>query len=140
MTPPSAASTTSRDAVADRATSQADLLNRLIPALCRYSTARARRAKDGRHYGREDQGFQISSSASAAPALSQIAGDVLGSGGASAARCGSTVFIAKELFGVPPSGRHVWWTGMPIFTFQGTKVRDLFVLGDIHGLISRLKD
>ncbi len=49
-------------------------------------------------------------------------------------------FHRKEFFGVPPSGRHVWWTGMPIFTFQGTKVRDLFVLGDIHGLISRLKD
>ena len=46
----------------------------------------------------------------------------------------------KELFGVPASGRHVWWTGMPIFTFEGTKVRDLFVLGDIHGLIDRLKD
>jgi predicted ester cyclase len=45
----------------------------------------------------------------------------------------------KELFGVPPSGRHVWWTGMPIFTFDGAKVRDLFVLGDIHGLIGRLK-
>ena len=45
----------------------------------------------------------------------------------------------KELFGVPPSGRHVWWTGMPIFTFDGAKVRDLFVLGDIHGLIARLK-
>ena len=45
----------------------------------------------------------------------------------------------KELFGVPPSGRHVWWTGMPIFTFEGAKVRDLFVLGDIHGLIARLK-
>ena len=39
---------------------------------------------------------------------------------------------------VPPSGRHVWWTGVPIFTFEGTKVRDLFVLGDIHGLIGRL--
>jgi predicted ester cyclase len=49
-------------------------------------------------------------------------------------------FHRKELFGVPPSGRHVWWTGMPIFTFEGAKVRDLFVLGDIHGLISRLKD
>jgi hypothetical protein len=48
-------------------------------------------------------------------------------------------FHRKELFGVPPSGRHGWWTGMPIFTFQGTKVRDLFVL-DIHGLITRLKD
>ena len=48
-------------------------------------------------------------------------------------------FHRGELFGVPPSGRHVWWTGMPIFTFEGDKVRDLFVLGDIHGLISRLK-
>jgi len=45
----------------------------------------------------------------------------------------------KELFGVPPTGRHVWWTGMPIFTFEGAKVRDLYVLGDIHGLIGRLK-
>ncbi len=45
----------------------------------------------------------------------------------------------KELFGVPPSGRHVWWTGMPIFTFEGAKVRDLYVLGDIYGLIARLK-
>jgi len=45
----------------------------------------------------------------------------------------------KELFGVAPSGRHVWWTGMPIFTFDGVKVRDLYVLGDIHGLIGRLK-
>jgi predicted ester cyclase len=48
-------------------------------------------------------------------------------------------FHRKELFGVPPSGRHVWWTGMPIFTFEGRKVRDLYVLGDIHGLIARLK-
>ena len=44
-----------------------------------------------------------------------------------------------ELFGVAPSGRHVWWTGMPIFTFDGQKVRDLYVLGDIYGLIARLK-
>ncbi len=44
-----------------------------------------------------------------------------------------------ELFGVAPTGRHVWWTGMPIFTFDGAKVRDLYVLGDIHGLIARLK-
>jgi predicted ester cyclase len=49
-------------------------------------------------------------------------------------------FHRRELFGVPPSGRHVWWIGMPIFTFEGAKVRDLFVLGDIDGLTSRLKD
>ena len=45
----------------------------------------------------------------------------------------------KELFGVAPSGRHVWLIGMPIFTFDGLKVRDLYVLGDIYGLIARLK-
>ena len=45
-----------------------------------------------------------------------------------------------ELFGVKPSGKHVWWTGMPIFTFEGDKVRDLYVLGDIYGLIARLKE
>ena len=45
----------------------------------------------------------------------------------------------REIFGVKPSGRHVWWIGMPIFTFEGAKVRDLYVLGDIYGLIERLK-
>jgi len=44
-----------------------------------------------------------------------------------------------ELFGVPPTGKHVWWIGMPIFTFDGARVRDLYVLGDIYGLIDRLK-
>jgi hypothetical protein len=28
---------------------------------------------------------------------------------------------------------------MPIFTFEGRKVKDLFVLGDLQGLIERLK-
>jgi predicted ester cyclase len=49
-------------------------------------------------------------------------------------------FHRRELFGIAPSGRHVWWIGMPIFTFEGDKVRDLYVLGDIYGLIGRLKD
>ena len=33
----------------------------------------------------------------------------------------------REMFGVLPSGKHkhdVWWTGIPIFTFDGGKVRD----------------
>ena len=48
-------------------------------------------------------------------------------------------FHRREMFGVAPSGRHVWWTGMPIFTFEGSKVRDLYVLGDIYGLIERMR-
>ena len=45
----------------------------------------------------------------------------------------------RELLGVQPSGRHVWWYGMPVFTFDGSLVRDLWVLGDIHGLLGRLR-
>jgi predicted ester cyclase len=44
-----------------------------------------------------------------------------------------------ELLGHQPTGRHVWWYGTPFFTFEGPKVRDLWVLGDVHGLIERLK-
>lgn len=44
-----------------------------------------------------------------------------------------------DLLDVQPTGRHVWWYGTPIFTFDGDLVRDLWVLGDMHGLISRLK-
>jgi predicted ester cyclase len=46
----------------------------------------------------------------------------------------------KELFTVPPSGRHVWWIGMSIFTFDDGKIRELYVLGDVHGLITRMKE
>lgn len=42
------------------------------------------------------------------------------------------------LFGHAATGRHVAWHGAPIFTFEGYKVRDLWVLGDIHGLIAQL--
>jgi predicted ester cyclase len=46
----------------------------------------------------------------------------------------------RPLFDIQPTGRHVWWYGTPIFTFEGDLVRDLWVLGDIHGLIGRLKE
>jgi predicted ester cyclase len=43
-----------------------------------------------------------------------------------------------ELLGKPPTGRHVWWYGTPLFTFERGKVRDLWILGDVHGLLARL--
>ena len=45
----------------------------------------------------------------------------------------------REMFGIAPTGRHVWWFGAPVFTFEGDRVRDLWVLGDVHGLIRRLR-
>lgn len=45
----------------------------------------------------------------------------------------------KDLFGFAPTGKHVAWAGAPFFTFEGDRVRDLWVLGDVHGLIEQLK-
>lgn len=44
----------------------------------------------------------------------------------------------KQMFGQAPSGKHVWWYGAPIFRFKDGKVQDLWVLGDIYGLIGRM--
>lgn len=46
----------------------------------------------------------------------------------------------KPLFGRPATGQHVWWHGTPIFIFRDGKVEDLWVLGDIYGLIGRLDE
>jgi len=43
-------------------------------------------------------------------------------------------------FGHPGTGRHVAWHGAPIFTFEGDRIRDLWVLGDIHGLLRQLSE
>jgi predicted ester cyclase len=42
-------------------------------------------------------------------------------------------------FGHEPTNEPVWWYGAPIFTFEGEKVKDLWVLGDIYGLVKRLE-
>ncbi|MBL7250181.1 ester cyclase [Alloalcanivorax sp. C16-2] len=48
--------------------------------------------------------------------------------------------IHRDLFfGHPPTQERVWWHGAPIFTFEGDKIRDLWVLGDIYGLVKRLE-
>jgi hypothetical protein len=44
----------------------------------------------------------------------------------------------KPLFGHHPTGQHVWWNGAAIFTFEEQKIRDLWVLGDVYGLLGRL--
>ena len=44
-----------------------------------------------------------------------------------------------ELLGFPPTGKAVEWAGDALFTFSGSQVADLWVLGDMHGLIRRLE-
>jgi predicted ester cyclase len=43
-----------------------------------------------------------------------------------------------ELFGFQPTGKPVEWAGAALFTFSGDRVADLWVLGDVHGLLQLL--
>ena len=44
-----------------------------------------------------------------------------------------------EFFGYQPTNKHVEWLGSALFSFDGEKVADLWVLGDVHGLLQLLE-
>lgn len=44
-----------------------------------------------------------------------------------------------EFFGYPPTGKPVEWLGSALFSFEGEKLADLWVLGDVHGLLQLLE-
>jgi predicted ester cyclase len=44
-----------------------------------------------------------------------------------------------EFFGYQPTGEPVEWHGAALFSFDGEKVADLWVLGDVHGLLQLLE-
>ena len=44
-----------------------------------------------------------------------------------------------DLLGHPPTGAPVEWAGAALFTFSGDRVYDLWVLGDLYGLVRILE-
>ena len=44
-----------------------------------------------------------------------------------------------EVFGIAPTGRSIRYAGAAVFTFQSDRISEVWVLGDIHGLISQLE-
>ncbi len=44
-----------------------------------------------------------------------------------------------EFFGYQPTGKPVEWLGSALFAFNGKKVANLWVLGDVHGLLQLLE-
>ena len=43
-----------------------------------------------------------------------------------------------EFFGYPPTGKPIEWVGSALFTFRDGQIADLWVLGDVHGLLQLL--
>jgi len=44
-----------------------------------------------------------------------------------------------EVFGIAPTGRSIRYAGAAVFTFRGDLIAEVWVLGDIYGLISQLE-
>ena len=44
-----------------------------------------------------------------------------------------------EIFGIAPTNRPIAYYGSAVFTFRSQKIDDVWVLGDIYGLIQQLK-
>jgi len=44
-----------------------------------------------------------------------------------------------EIFGIAPTGKPIQYVGAAVFRFRGDKIMEVWVLGDIHGLISQLQ-
>jgi steroid delta-isomerase-like uncharacterized protein len=45
-----------------------------------------------------------------------------------------------EIFGIAPTGRRVEYAGAAVFSFRGDKIAEVWVLGDISGLLSQLQN
>ena len=49
--------------------------------------------------------------------------------------------VGQYYFGanIKPTNKPVEWLGSALFSFEGEKVADLWVLGDVHGLLQLLE-
>jgi predicted ester cyclase len=44
-----------------------------------------------------------------------------------------------EIFSVEPTGRSIAYAGAAVFAFYGEKIKEIWVLGDVYGLLRQLK-
>ena len=44
----------------------------------------------------------------------------------------------REFLGYPPTGKTLTWAGAALFTIKDDRIAELWVLGDLHGLIDQL--
>jgi len=44
-----------------------------------------------------------------------------------------------EIFGIAPTGKRIQYAGAAVFSFRDDKISEVWVLGDIHGLLAQLR-
>ena len=66
--------------------------------------------------------------------------EVISEGNKAFARLTYTGTHEGEIFGVAPTHKLITYSGAAVFCFAGKKIREVWVLGDIYGLLQQLKD
>jgi RimJ/RimL family protein N-acetyltransferase/predicted ester cyclase len=64
--------------------------------------------------------------------------DIISEGNQAFARMLFSGVHRADFFGYAPTFKRVEWAGAAVFTFDGDKISDLWVLGDMHGLLQQL--
>ena len=64
--------------------------------------------------------------------------DIISEGQKAFARTQFSGIHRAEFLGYPPTFKQVEWVGAAVFTFAEERVLDLWVLGDMHGLLEQL--
>lgn len=72
------------------------------------------------------------------PDFRNIIEDVVSEGDRAFARLTYRGTHRGELFGIAPTGRAIEYAGAALFRFQGGRIAEVWVLGDVHGLLRQL--
>lgn len=65
--------------------------------------------------------------------------DIVSEGDKAFARLQYTGTHEGEIFGIAPTHKRICYAGAALFSFAGDRIRDVWVLGDVHGLLCQLQ-
>ena len=90
--------------------------------------------------GHEQFGEYVDFIRAAFPDFSNRIETIVSEAGMSFARLSYTGTHAGELFGVPATDRRVRYAGAALFQFRDGLIAEVWVLGDIHGLLRQIQE
>lgn len=88
--------------------------------------------------GQEEFGRYVDLVQAAFPDFVNHIEDIVTEGDRSFARLTYSGTHRGELFGIAPTGRRVEYAGAALFRFRDHRIAELWVLGDVHGLLRQL--
>ena len=73
------------------------------------------------------------------PDFQNIIEEIIAEGDKAFARLTYTGAHQGPIFGIEPTGKKITYAGAAVFTFRDDRIADVWVLGDIYGLLRQLR-